>query len=96
MTKFEDLTGKTFGKLTIVKRAENYEGMAGDSRPQFECVCECGNKVIKPTRSIKKIGNRNACKPCMELAGNCNSKGIVYGRNANGFKVKTIIEKRAS
>ena len=38
-----NLLGKTFGKLTVINRAENnvdYDGAF------WECQCECGNKII--------------------------------------------------
>jgi hypothetical protein len=37
-THFVDLTGRTFGKLTVLKRADNSQ--TGLTR--FECLCECG------------------------------------------------------
>lgn len=38
-----DLTGKRFGRLTVVKRAENVK-----NRPCWVCKCDCGNtKIIK-------------------------------------------------
>lgn len=39
-THFVDLTGKKFGKLTVIKRIENSKtGLV-----RYECQCECGNK----------------------------------------------------
>lgn len=38
--KFKDLTGKKFGRLTVIKRV-------GDKKQtQYLCECECGNKKI--------------------------------------------------
>lgn len=43
-SKVKDLTDQSFGKLTVLKRAENTK----DGRSQWLCKCECGNtKVIK-------------------------------------------------
>ena len=36
-----DLTGKTFGRLTVLGRAEN----RGEKR-QWRCVCECGSESV--------------------------------------------------
>ena len=42
MSKLIDLTGKRFGKLVVLERAENDKG-----RSQWLCRCDCGNlKVI--------------------------------------------------
>lgn len=42
MGKVIDLTGKKFGKLTVVRRVENNKH--GNS--MWECVCECGEKRV--------------------------------------------------
>lgn len=36
---FQDLTGKKFGRLTVVCRAENKNG-----RTMWHCLCDCGNE----------------------------------------------------
>lgn len=43
-----DLTGQKFGKLRVIKRAENYVSPKGNVCSQWLCECECGNtKVIQ-------------------------------------------------
>lgn len=41
MSKANDLTGKRFGRLLVVGRADN------DSKgnTMWECVCDCGNRI---------------------------------------------------
>lgn len=51
-----DLTGKKFGRLTVVSRAENSK--SGKSR--WLCVCECGNECIVHGDSLKS-GNTKSC-----------------------------------
>jgi len=53
MGQFQDLTGKRFGKLIVIKRAENnWQG-----RPRWLCQCDCGRETrvgsgdLKTTRS---------------------------------------------
>lgn len=46
MAKFEDLTGQKFGRLTVIKRAENSKC----GRTRWLCKCECGN--YKDVQSI--------------------------------------------
>lgn len=41
--KVVDLTGKRFGKLLVVKRAENRVDKSGRPRVVWECICDCGN-----------------------------------------------------
>lgn len=50
---FIDLTGQRFGRLVVVDRAENR-----NKRTMWNCVCDCGNKVIvggKDMRSGKTV-----------------------------------------
>jgi len=42
MSAFIDKTGKKYGKLTVIRRAENAPG--GIAR--WECLCECGKTTI--------------------------------------------------
>jgi len=38
----KDLTGKRFGKLTVVRRAEKRKER---EQPKWECICDCGNRT---------------------------------------------------
>lgn len=55
-SRLKDLTGQKFGKLTVIKRAEN------DNRGnvQWLCQCECGNKKVVRGSSLKS-GNSHSC-----------------------------------
>lgn len=46
MSKLIELTGKTFGRLTVIKRVDDYISPKGYHTPQWLCKCECGNEVI--------------------------------------------------
>lgn len=51
-----DMTGKKFGKLTVVSSAErNIRG-----KIQWNCICECGNKVTVEGISLRS-GNTKTC-----------------------------------
>lgn len=45
MPQLRDLTGKTFGRLTVVGRAEDSVSAGGRHRIMWMCECECGNSV---------------------------------------------------
>jgi hypothetical protein len=47
--KAVDLTGKTFGRLLVVKRSHS-----GKRGVYWECTCKCGNKKISCTEDLKK------------------------------------------
>lgn len=56
MGKFIDLTGKTFGRLTVIERAENDK--RGGAR--WLCQCECGDKTIASSGHLK-TGHTQSC-----------------------------------
>lgn len=67
MGKAEDITGLRYGKLTVIKRAENLRG-----RTAWECKCDCGNTHIVTTKELKA----GKCKSCGCLKHKKN-KGMV-------------------
>lgn len=56
MAVCNDLTGKVFGYLTVVSRAENTK----DGKARWNCICKCGKKTIVPTYRL----NNGDCKSC--------------------------------
>lgn len=52
--KFADLTGQTFGKLTVLERTDN-KGMA-----MWKCQCECGNTTVVYGTNLKQ-GMTKSC-----------------------------------
>lgn len=57
-----DLTGQTFGKLTVLGRAPNIIGGTTEkrSRRAYYCRCECGAKKIVSGDNLKR-GNTKSC-----------------------------------
>ena len=51
MAKAKDLTGQKFGRLTVIKRAENKRG-----RVYWLCKCECGNEKVIMGDNLKSGG----------------------------------------
>lgn len=49
MSKCIDLTGKKFGKLTVIRRVENSENGAA----KWECLCDCGNTKIVTGHNLR-------------------------------------------
>lgn len=41
-----DLTGKKFGRLTVLKRVENKKINSRNQKSQWLCQCDCGNKTV--------------------------------------------------
>ena len=52
--QFENLTGKRFGKLNIVKYShKEYNKKTQNYTFYYICKCNCGNKIVKSDRYLK-------------------------------------------
>lgn len=52
---YKDLTGKRFGRLTVVNREENYISQSGSSRSlRWNCLCDCGEKCVVNADALKR------------------------------------------
>lgn len=60
MSKLKDLTGQTFGRLTVISRLPNYIQPNGRSRTRWLCQCECGNQYIGDGSHLLH-GNTKSC-----------------------------------
>lgn len=83
MSKTIDLTGKRFGYLTVIRRAEE-NTKAGKAR--WICKCDCGNESIATGRNLLS-GNSTSCG-CMknqliDLTGKRFKHLTVIGRADN-------------
>ena len=56
MSRLIDLTGKRFGKLTVVSRAENNK----NGGAMWNCVCECGNTTVTWGANLRS-GKSKSC-----------------------------------
>lgn len=68
--RFEDISGRKFGKLTAIERVGT-----GRNGGMWKCVCECGKTKICSINSLKN-GNVKSCGCIKELV----KPGEVYGR----------------
>ena len=60
MGKLIDLTGQRFGKLVVVKRAENHVSPNGFQKVQWLCQCDCGNMTIVSGGNLRN-GTTKSC-----------------------------------
>lgn len=82
--KYKDETGKTFGKLHVVR----YTRTDASKGAMFECVCECGRTVERAGIQLRALGEKNSCgcgrnaprKPKAEACVVCGN-GNIYARN---------------
>ena len=92
MGRFIDLTGKEFGRLTVIRRVEN----KGDAI-MYSCSCSCGNTKDVASSNLKsgKIKSCGCIKREMLVAKN-KSNATHNMTNTKLFKVWDSIKKRAS
>lgn len=58
----EDLTGKTFGRLTVLEQAEDYVDPRGEHVAMWKCKCACANNTILSIRGTRlKRGETKSC-----------------------------------
>lgn len=81
--KKQDLTGKRFGKLVVLKFSEEETQRRNNSQKYWECQCDCGNIKYTTTRNLKS----GLCKSCgclqKEIAGSktfIDLTGQTFGR----------------
>lgn len=60
MGKFVNLEGRTFKRLTVIERAEDYVSPKGHRVIQWLCKCECGNAIITVGSSLRR-GATTSC-----------------------------------
>jgi hypothetical protein len=71
MGKFVDLTGKQFGRLTVLERIKK----PGSKRAYWKCQCKCGKMVFPETSQL----NDGRCKSCGCLREEMKKKRITHG-----------------
>ena len=92
-TRYIDMTGQKFGKLTVLERAEKPAGRAssgktaaggkkaaarsGSCETCWKCRCDCGNTVIVPRRSLIS-GNTKSCG-CGQIRIRADIQGKRFG-----------------
>lgn len=84
--KCPDLTGQTFGKLTVIRKSEERITRGSKERVAWECRCECGNVVLRTSESLLEDKDR-MCSDCSHL----NSADKAF--QAAGFVGSTQVTK---
>lgn len=57
----EDLTGQKFGRLLVIKQAEDHINKDGSRLAQWVCQCDCGNKNIVVQGKKLKSKSTQSC-----------------------------------
>lgn len=80
---YENLTGRTYGKLTAVERA----GTDKNGRALWRCSCECGGEKITDALSLK----RGDCKSCGCIRPNHGVRGRFVDLTGEKFGKLTVV-----
>ena len=86
MSKFIDLTGRRFGKLVVIERAEDYVSPNGKRAVSWICKCDCGCTKTIIGNSLKRHGTKSC--GCL-----CNESGTKRFKKKSDNKASTIVEK---
>lgn len=73
MVKLIDLAGKTFGRITVLGRAD------GGKRVRWNCVCKCGTTTIVDGANLR-TGNTTSCGCQRQDSKTKIRPGMVFGR----------------
>lgn len=98
--RFKDLTGKTFGLLTVIKRVGTQYHAKNASYPTYLCQCQCGNFKIVNAQYLRD-GSTKSCG-CIFSIGEVKCKEFLLKNNIkfseqvsfndlispNGFKLR--------
>jgi hypothetical protein len=87
MSKFKDLTGLKFGRLMVIKRAENC-----GHHTRWLCKCDCGNETISHTTSLTSGRTKSCgCKNKEDLLSAVTTHG---GRKTELYKHWCLMKTR--
>lgn len=75
MSRFIDLTGQRFGRLTVLERAENCTN-GPKPRTRWRCRCDCGKEVVVLVGSLRS-GSTQSCG-CLHRENEAN-RHMVHG-----------------
>lgn len=81
MPKFIDITGKRYGRLTVICRAKDHIQPNGSHVVMWKCLCDCGEDITTSGISLRR-GKTKSCgclhKDCAKKQGRNNKKYNKY------------------
>lgn len=91
----KDLTGKKFGKLTVLKRNETYatEKNLTSKHVYWDCICDCGGKITTLGLSLTQ-GLTTSCG-CISSLGEENIRNILKNNHIIFETQKTFPDLRS-
>lgn len=84
--KSPDLTGKVFGRLTVIERSDKRSSRGKRTIPLWKCRCECGEITYRAADTLK-TSNECMCSACAD------QKNIATARKKAGFVDGTQVSR---
>lgn len=91
MSMFDDKTGRIYGKLTVVSRADNHLTPSGQSITMWNCICECGKEVCVSAQNLN-TGHTSSCG-CTNKQHNLKHGGCI-GKQERLYRIWSGIKAR--
>ena len=92
MGRFLDLTGRKFGRLTVVSSAENAYRPNGKPRRRWNCVCDCGSEKIVYGENLTQ-GKTLSCG-CMQKERASQMRMTHGNTNSRLYGVRSAMKRR--
>lgn len=90
MSNFKDMTGQTFGQLTVIERTENREYPNGGKEARWLCKCSCGSMCIKLGSNLRR-GYSTSCG-CLKIP-RIRDKALLRGHKGNRYEFNGDVGK---
>lgn len=87
--RFKDLTGKKFGDLTVISRADDYVSPSGAHNAQWNCHCSCGKSTVARGDYLKS-GRISSCVHKIRF----DLTGQVFGMLTVLYRTKDLHTKK--
>lgn len=83
MSKFIDLTGQRFGRLTVIKQY----GVAKSGHALWDCKCDCGNTKIISSNQLRGLTRSCGCLQREKAAQYCKDNGHKHKKEKENIGV---------
>ena len=90
----EDLTGRQYGRLTVLRQGEDYVYKNGKKRTQWVCLCSCGNVVTVEQSNLIR-GNSKSCG-CLNTEKRIERSTTHGDRHSRLYRIWTNMNTRCS
>jgi hypothetical protein len=88
-----DRVGERHGRLVVTSRAENKIEPSGAVRAQWECVCDCGNKLVTSGQSL----GRGSTKSCGCITKEMRKDDATHGKSrSEEYRIWSNMKQRCT